>query len=581
MTVKLKGTAASDGIAIADVYLLAEPDLSFQKGTVQNPDNEKPRLHDALSATKADLALIREKAAEKMGEEEAKIFDAHQLLLQDPELIQTMETAIEQEKVNAETALWEATDTFIDLFESMEDNAYMRERAADIRDVRKRVLSHLLGVEFPDPANIRKKVILAAEDLSPSDTAQLDKNYIMGFVTSKGGSTSHSAIMARSLEIPAVVGVPGLLEKISQNDLIVLDGSKGEVFLSPDESMIQQYRDQQQKYDNEKTEWQKLLLEPSLTKDGVQVELAANIGTVKDLEGAKSNGAESIGLFRTEFLYMDSSELPDEEYQFEVYKKVLTEMEDKTVVVRTMDIGGDKKLPYLDIPEEMNPFLGYRAIRMCLEDEGVFRPQIRALLRASVYGKLAIMFPMIATLEELRQAKKIVEEEKSSLLNENIEVSDHIEIGIMVETPAAALIADQFSKEVDFFSIGTNDLIQYTMAADRMNEKVSYLYQPYHPAVLRLVKQVIDAGHKEGCWVGMCGEMAGDPIAVPLLVGLGLDEYSMSATSILRTRSQLKTLNSVQMRKMAQRALDDCATASEVADLVQKEIANEQSEMGE
>lgn len=572
MTAELKGTAASDGIAIAKTYLLVEPDLSFQKKTVEDTDAEKTRFHQALEKTKKELASIREHAAENMGEDEAKIFDAHQMLITDPELIQAIETTIVNEKQNAESALWAAAQTFIDLFEGMEDNPYMKERAADIKDVRKRVLSHLLGVSFPDPTAIREKVILIASDLSPSDTAQLDKTYIQAFVTEKGGSTSHSAIMARSLEIPAVVGVNGILEKVKPGTLVIVDGTTGTVIVDPSEKEITRFENQQKEFLKERQGWASLVDEPSLTKDGKQVELAANIGTVKDLAGVKENGAESIGLFRTEFLYMDSSELPSEDSQYEVYKKVLAETDGKTVVVRTMDIGGDKKLPYLDIPEEMNPFLGYRAIRMCLNEEDIFRTQLRALLRASTFGKLAIMFPMIATLEELRKAKQILEEEKNKLVEEGKSISDSIEVGIMVETPAAALLADHFAKEVDFFSIGTNDLIQYTMAADRMNEKVSYLYQPYHPSLLRLIKQVIDAAHKEGKWAGMCGEMAGDPVAVALLVGLGLDEFSMSATSILKIRNFLKTLDSKEMKILAEKAITECGTDQEVSALVKRSL---------
>lgn len=572
MTAELKGTAASDGIAIAKTYLLVEPDLSFQKKTVEDTDAEKTRFHQALEKTKKELASIREHAAENMGEDEAKIFDAHQMLITDPELIQAIETTIVNEKQNAESALWAAAQTFIDLFEGMEDNPYMKERAADIKDVRKRVLSHLLGVSFPDPTAIREKVILIASDLSPSDTAQLDKTYIQAFVTEKGGSTSHSAIMARSLEIPAVVGVNGILEKVKPGTLVIVDGTIGTVIVDPSEKEITRFENQQKEFLKERQGWASLVDEPSLTKDGKQVELAANIGTVKDLAGVKENGAESIGLFRTEFLYMDSSELPSEDSQYEVYKKVLAETDGKTVVVRTMDIGGDKKLPYLDIPEEMNPFLGYRAIRMCLNEEDIFRTQLRALLRASTFGKLAIMFPMIATLEELRKAKQILEEEKNKLVEEGKSISDSIEVGIMVETPAAALLADHFAKEVDFFSIGTNDLIQYTMAADRMNEKVSYLYQPYHPSLLRLIKQVIDAAHKEGKWAGMCGEMAGDPVAVALLVGLGLDEFSMSATSILKIRNFLKTLDSKEMKILAEKAITECGTDQEVSALVKRSL---------
>ena len=572
MSKKRIGIAASDGISIAKAYLFKEPKLTFDRIKIKDATIEKSRFHKAVLATKKELHVIRQSTLEKMGEGEAAIFDAHQMLLTDPELLKDIERMIEKEYWNAETALWETTEEFIHIFESMEDNDYMKERATDIRDVRKRLLAQLLGVSYPDPSTIQEKVILIADDLTPSDTALLDKEYIQAFVTSKGGSTSHTAIMARSLEIPAVVGMKEELHDIKNGDILIVDGTSGSIWVNPSEEDIAHYQSIQVENQQIRLEWHKLLNEPSITQDGKQVELAANIGSLEDLKSAKENGAESIGLFRTEFIYMNATELPDEESQFDIYKEALGEMEGKSVIVRTMDVGGDKVLPYLNLPKELNPFLGYRAIRMSIEESDVFRTQLRALLRASAYGKLGIMFPMIATLEELKQAKAILTAEKALLLSKGIDVSEDIEIGIMIETPAAALLADYLAKEVDFFSIGTNDLIQYTMAADRLNERVSYLYQPYHPAILRLVKQVIDAGHKEGKWVGMCGEMAGDPIAVPLLVGMGLDEYSMSATSILKTRAQLKKLDSKKMKEIAHRALYDCATNHEVRELVKKEL---------
>ena len=450
----------------------------------------------------------------------------------------SIEDKIKTDHVNAEHALKETSDMFITMFEQM-DNEYMRERAADIRDVAKRLLSHLLNVEIVNPSMITEKVIIIAEDLTPSDTAQLNREFVKGFTTNIGGKTSHSAIMARTLEIPAVVGTKEATKLIQDGDIIIVDGFKGEVHINPTPDVIATYENEQLKYEQQKAEWTKLVDEKTTTADGHYVELAANIGTPEDLEGVINNGGEGIGLYRTEFLYMGRNQLPTEEEQFEAYKKVLQGMSGKPVVVRTLDIGGDKELPYLNLPKEMNPFLGLRAIRLCLEEQDIFRTQLRALLRASSYGNLKIMFPMIATLDEFRQAKAILEEEKQELLTNNINVATTIEVGIMVEIPSTAILADQFAKEVDFFSIGTNDLIQYTMAADRMNERVAYLYQPYNPAILRLVKMVIDASHNEGKWTGMCGEMAGDEIAIPLLLGLGLDEFSMSATSILKARTQI------------------------------------------
>ncbi|TFJ73573.1 phosphoenolpyruvate--protein phosphotransferase [Carnobacterium maltaromaticum] len=569
MVEMLKGIAASDGVAIAKVYMLIEPDLSFNKITVEDSASENERLANALNKAKQELELIRQKAAESLGEEEAQVFDAHLMVLSDPELIGSIEGNIKDNKVNAESGLKEVTDMFISMFEGMEDNPYMQERAADIKDVTKRVMSHLLGVKLPNPSMIDEEVIVVAHDLTPSDTAQLNRQFVKAFVTDIGGRTSHSAIMARSLEIPAIVGTKEITAKVKENDSIIVDGLEGDVIIHPEASDVTKYEEKATAFAAQKAEWDKLKNEKTLTADGKHIELAANIGTPKDLVGVKNNGGEAVGLYRTEFLYMDSPDFPTEEAQFEAYKAVLEGMEGKAVVVRTMDIGGDKELPYLTLPHEMNPFLGYRAIRICLAQPDMFRTQLRALLRASVFGQLRIMFPMIATLGEFRQAKAMLLEEKAKLVGEGVEVSNDIEVGIMIEIPAAAVIADKFAKEVDFFSIGTNDLIQYTMAADRMNERVSYLYQPYNPSILRLIKNVIDASHKEGKWTGMCGEMAGDQTAVPLLMGLGLDEFSMSASSILKTRSLMKRLDTTKMAELADKAINDCDTAEEVVALVE------------
>mgnify|MGYP000885346481 FL=1 len=569
----LQGIAASDGIAIAKVYTLTEPDLTVTKVTVEDSEKEVSRLDDALAASIKDVELIKETALKNLGEEEAQVFDAHLMVLSDPELIGQVKDSITSNKVNAESALKEVTDMFISIFAGMEDNPYMQERAADIRDVSKRVLAHLLGVKIPSPATIKDEVIIVAADLTPSDTAQLNRQYVKAFVTDIGGRTSHSAIMARSLEIPAIVGTKEVTSTAKDGDIIIVDGLTGDVFLNPSEEVIAEYRAKAEAFAAQQAEWEKLKDSKTYTKDGHQVELAANIGTPKDLEGVVNNGAEGVGLYRTEFLYMDSHEMPTEEDQFEAYKAVLEGMNGKPVVVRTMDIGGDKELPYLPLPHEMNPFLGYRAIRISLNEPEMFRTQLRALLRASVYGKLRIMFPMIATLNDFRGAKALLEEEKAKLIAEGVEVSDDIQVGIMIEIPAAAVLAHQFAKEVDFFSIGTNDLIQYTMAADRMNERVSYLYQPYNPSILTLIKHVIDSAHKEGKWAGMCGEMAGDQTAVPLLVGLGLDEFSMSASSVLKTRSLIAKLTLSDMQALADKAINECATVQEVEALVEEAVS--------
>lgn len=564
----LNGIAASSGIAIAKAYRLVEPDLSFDRKTVENAEQEVERFQSALAESKGELEVIRDNAHKELGADKAAIFDAHLLVLSDPELISPIEDKIKTDKVNAESALKETADMFITMFEQM-DNEYMKERAADIRDVTKRVLSHLLGVQIANPSMIAEEVIIIAEDLTPSDTAQLNRQFVKGFTTDIGGRTFHSAIMARSMEIPAVVGTKESTKQIKNGDLVIVDGLKGLVHINPTPEAIAEYKEEHRKFEDQKAEWAKLVNEKSVTADGHHVELAANIGTPKDLKGVVENGGEGIGLYRTEFLYMGRDQLPTEEEQFESYKAVLEGMGGKPVVVRTLDIGGDKELPYLNLPKEMNPFLGFRAIRLCLEEQDMFRTQLRALLRASTYGNLKIMFPMIATLDEFRQGKAILEEEKQKLISEGSQVADNIEIGIMVEIPSTAVMAEQFAKEVDFFSVGTNDLIQYTMAADRMNERVSYLYQPYNPAILRLVKMVIDAAHKEGKWAGMCGEMAGDETAIPLLLGLGLDEFSMSATSILKARSQISHLNKKDMEALAEKALH-MNTAEEVVQAVKE-----------
>lgn len=567
MSKLIKGIAASDGVAIAKAYLLVEPDLTFDKNEkVTDVEGEVAKFNNAIEASKVELTKIRNNAEVQLGADKAAIFDAHLLVLDDPELIQPIQDKIKNENANAATALTDVTTQFVTIFESM-DNEYMKERAADIRDVSKRVLSHILGIELPNPSMIDESVVIVGNDLTPSDTAQLNKEFVQGFATNIGGRTSHSAIMSRSLEIPAIVGTKSITQEVKQGDMIIIDGLNGDVIVNPTEDELIAYQDKRERYFADKKELQKLRDADTVTVDGVHAELAANIGTPNDLPGVIENGAQGIGLYRTEFLYMGRDQMPTEEEQFEAYKEVLEAMNGKRVVVRTLDIGGDKELSYLNLPEEMNPFLGYRAIRLCLAQQDIFKPQLRALLRASVYGKLNIMFPMVATINEFREAKAILLEEKENLKNEGHDISDDIELGIMVEIPATAALADVFAKEVDFFSIGTNDLIQYTLAADRMSERVSYLYQPYNPSILRLVKQVIEASHKEGKWTGMCGEMAGDETAIPLLLGLGLDEFSMSATSILKARRQINGLSKNEMTELANRAVD-CATQEEVIELV-------------
>ena len=566
----IKGIAASNGIAIAKAYKLVMPDLTVEKVTVEDVEKEIAAYASAMEQTAKDLETIKETASKNLSAEEAAVFDAHALVLADPELKTQVEDKIRNEKCNAAAALEEVAQTFVAMFEMMDDD-YFRERAAEIKDVSRRLLSNLLGKPLPNPALITEEVVVIADDLTPSDTAQLNKNLVRGFATNIGGRTSHSAIMARSLEIPAVVACKTITDEVQEGDMIILDGIEGIVEINPDEATIEKYKTKRDEYVAYREELKKLVNEKTVTTDGHHVELVANIGGANDLAGVKDNGAEGIGLFRTEFLYMESAELPTEERQFEVYKEILESLEGKPVVVRTLDIGGDKEIASIEMPKEMNPFLGVRAIRLCFQREDIFRTQLRALLRASVYGDLRIMFPMIAALGEFRKAKGILMEEKEKLVAEGIEVSDTLQVGIMIEIPAAAILADQFAKEVDFFSIGTNDLIQYTFAADRMSSGVSYLYQPFNPSILRLVKHVIDAAHQEGKWVGMCGEMAGETLAAPLLLGLGLDEFSMSATSVLDQRKLIKNLSKAEMEVLASQAIN-CGTMEEVVELVKKVI---------
>ncbi|MGD8190436.1 phosphoenolpyruvate--protein phosphotransferase [Brevibacillus ginsengisoli] len=551
-----KGIAAAPGIVIGRAVVKKDDELNFTRQSIpaDQLSKEIERLQESLKAAGQELELIKEKTRKEIGEKEAQIFEAHQMFLSDPEFVGAMESKIQDDKINAEAALVEVRDLFVMMFESM-DNEYMRERAADLRDVSQRVLKRLLGVVDHMDTSFTEPIVLVVHDLTPSDTAQLDREKVKGFLTDIGGRTSHSAIMARTMEIPAIVGLSDITKQVKTGDLIVADGLTGEVFINPEADLVQTYTQKQKTYLEQKAEWAKLVHEPSVTSDGHHVELVANIGKPADAKQALENGAEGIGLFRTEFLYMGREDFPNEEEQFQSYKTVTETMGERPVIIRTLDIGGDKELPYLELPKELNPFLGYRAIRLCLDRVELFKTQLRALLRASAFGNIKIMYPMIATLSELRRANAVLEEVKAELQSKSIAFNKELEVGIMIEIPAAAMIADQLAKEVAFFSIGTNDLIQYTMAADRMNPQVSYLYDPFNPAVLRLINQVIKAAHQEGKWVGMCGEMAGEETAIPILLGMGLDEFSMSATSVLRARSIIKNLNSEQLKKLAEHVL--------------------------
>lgn len=566
---KIHGIAASEGIAIAKAFVMEQTKIDYEKKSIDDPKAEIKKFDEAVAQSEKELKEIRDKTAKTMDEEHAMIFDAHIEMVRDPEIDSQVKQKIEEEKVNAVYALYQVTESFAEMFASMDDE-YMKERAADVRDVRTRIASHILGVDMSDPTLIDEKVIVIAHDLTPSDTAQLNKEFVLGFVTNVGGRTSHSAIMARSLEIPAVLGTKNVVSKVNDGDKIIIDGVHGTVVVNPTDQQVKEYEVMKKNYADVKKRLMDFKDQKTLTKDDHQVELAGNIGTVEDVKGVLEHGGEGIGLYRTEFLYMNSNDFPTEEEQFKAYKDVLEKMDDQKVIIRTLDIGGDKELSYLDLPEEMNPFLGHRALRLCLEETELFKTQLRALLRASAYGNLHIMFPMVATLGELREAKKLVEEVKKELLDNDTKLGDY-KIGIMVEIPSVALLADLFAKEVDFFSIGTNDLIQYTFAADRMNEKVSYLYQPYNPSLLRLIKKVIDASHEANIWTGMCGEMAGDQVASLILLGLGLDEFSMSPTSILAIRELFSKVNYKDMKELAEKLLD-FETDEEVRQEVDKVI---------
>lgn len=566
----LKGIAASQGIAIAKVYKLEQPVLKIVQ-TSANPEEELKKLDSAFTKTISDIEQIKEVASKTLAEEELSIFDAHLMMIGDPEFRASIENEITSNSVNAEYAADCVSKMMISMFESMDDE-YMRARAADIKDVSFRLLCNITGNEIPNLSTLSEPVVVVAKDLTPSDTGSLNKEFAKGFATEIGGRTSHSAIMARSLEIPAIVGVNEILNTLKSGDLVILDAINGEVITEPTEEQIAEYTKRAEEFRANKEALKALKDKPSVSVDGHKVELVGNIGSPADVDAVNANGGEGVGLFRTEFLYMKSeNDFPNEDMQFAAYKSVLEGMNGKQVVIRTLDIGGDKKLSYFQFEEELNPFLGVRAVRFCLSRKDIFRVQLRALLRASAFGKLCIMFPMIATVAEFREAKAVYDEERAKLIAEGVTVGD-VQVGIMIEIPAAAVLADQLAKEADFFSIGTNDLIQYSMAADRMSQPVSYLYQPLNPSVLRLIKMAIDGAHKEGKWCGMCGEMAGDELAAPILLGLGLDEFSMSATSILPARKIINSLSYAKMKELAEKAVAS-STEAEVVELIKNTIS--------
>lgn len=546
------GIGASPGVAIGIAKVIKKQKLVFDKARTGSYDEEKQSFEAALSVAKSELIALAEKTKVEIGIHESEIFNAHQMMLEDPEFTGQILARI-QTGDSAPHAVRTIADEFITLFSAIED-AYLRERAADLKDVSDRLIRKLLNLE--DLNLTENGIILIAEDLTPSDTAKIDKNKVLGFITEIGGTTSHSAIMARTIGIPAIVGVGHRLKEIVSGDIIALDGETGVFYNNPSDDILTVLKEKMARLTQERKDLEVLKGQETKTLDGHTVEVACNIGGVKDLVHVLENDGEGIGLFRSEFLYMDRENLPTEEEQFAAYKAVLVAMGDKPVVIRTLDVGGDKNLPYLNIPKEENPFLGFRAIRYCLKNTDVFKTQIKALLRAGVYGNLRIMMPMISGVQEVRSAKSIFEICKSELRAENIPFSETYQLGIMIEIPSAAIIADILAKEVDFFSIGTNDLIQYTVAVDRMNQDIADLYTPYHPAVLRLIYQVIQAGKKNGIWVGMCGEAAGNPTMIPLLLGMGLEEFSMNPSKVLRARKQIQGLSLDYLEKHVETVLN-------------------------
>jgi len=564
----ISGIPASPGIVFGKALVLKEEKivLDTQKIKESQIDAEIARFYEGRSAAVEQLNSIKDRAYASLGEEKAAIFEGHLMILEDEELEEEILDYLRSNKVNAAVAANVIIDQQVAMLSEIDDE-YLKERAGDIRDIGNRLIKNILGMHIVDLGEINEEAILVAYDLTPSETAQLNLDKVLGFVTDIGGRTSHTSIMARSLELPAIVGTNNVTELVNTGDFLILDALNNAVYVNPSQEEIQRLKTLQAKLVEEKAELAKLKDLPALTLDGHRVDVVANIGTIRDVEGAERNGAEGVGLYRTEFLFMDRDQLPTEEEQFIAYKEVVEAMNGNLVILRTMDIGGDKELPYLNLPKEMNPFLGWRAIRIALDRREILNAQLRAVLRASAYGRLAVMFPMIISVEEIRELKSVIEELKVELRNEGKDFDENIQIGVMVETPSAAVNAKFLAKEVDFFSIGTNDLTQYTLAVDRGNELISHLYNPMSPSVLNLIKQVIDASHAEGKWTGMCGELAGDENATILLLGMGLDEFSMSAISVPRIKKLIRNVNYQDAKHLAEKALQQ-PTAAEIERLV-------------
>lgn len=566
----LKGVAASPGIAIGKVFLYEKKFAEINTQTIDESmvKDEIAKFENAIELTKAQLEKIKEKTEREFGKDKAEIFEAHLMLANDPELYDSVVNMIKIDYVTADNAVNHVIEQHASVMESLDDK-YLKERAVDLRDVGHRIINNIHGIVDVNLSELDEDVIIIAKDLTPSDTATMRKEKVLGFATDVGGRTSHTAIMARSLEIPAVVGTGNVTKQVSDGDIAIVDGNEGVVIVNPTEDVLKEYEEKRDKYKIRVEKLKELKDLPAVTKDGRQSMLAANIGTPNDVEGALKNGAEGIGLFRTEFLYMNRNDFPTEEEQFEAYKYVAEKMNGKPVTIRTLDIGGDKKLPYLNMPDEMNPFLGYRAIRLCLDEKEMFKTQLRALLRASAYGNILIMYPMISSVVEVRKANEILNEVKEELDRKGIKYDKNIKVGIMVEIPSAAVTADLLAKEVDFFSIGTNDLCQYTLAVDRMNERIKDYYKPFNPAILRLIKNVIDASHKEGIFTAMCGEMAGDPLTTVILLGLGLDEFSMSASSIPNIKNIIRNVTYEKAKEFTEMVLN-MSTPDEIEEAARK-----------
>lgn len=566
----MKGLAISPGIGIGKAFLYREPVIEVNKYDIKSIKQEVDRFGKAIEIAKSEIDNLYEISLKSIGKNQAEIFIAHKMMLEDPEFIGEVEKRITEKEINAEWAVSKISNEFISVFENIE-NEYLRARALDLKDVSKRVLRILLDIEPVDLISIDKDTIIIAEDLTPSDTAQMNKENVRGIITELGGRTSHTSIIARTIDIPAISGVEDVFNLVNPEDLLILNGDTGEIILNPNEKEKQEYTKKQEEIKEFKNKLNAMIGKETISKDNHKVKITGNIGTPKDIDKVIENDGEGVGLFRSEFLYMYRDRLPTEEEQFEAYKSVVQRLQGNPLIIRTLDAGGDKKIPYLNVPKEMNPFLGYRAIRLCLDRLDIFKTQIRAILRASYYGDVKILFPMISSIQEVRESKAIVEEVKEELKEKNISFKEDLEIGIMVEVPAVAIHSKAFAKEVDFFSIGTNDLIQYTLAVDRGNQNLSYLYNQYHPAVLRLIKMTIENGHEIGIWVGMCGEVAGDQKLIPILLAMGLDEFSMSASSILKSRYLIRNTSKGEIEGNLEKILN-LSTSKDVEDYINKNI---------